>query len=135
MCSTHPIILFDGHCNLCSGVVRFIINRDPSVRFRFAAMQSEAGGKLLHEHGLDRSAMQTVYVIDGDGEVYGRSTAVLEIVRRLSGLWPVFYVLRIIPVGVRDICYGIVSRYRYRIFGRQEACMVPNENMRDRFLA
>jgi predicted DCC family thiol-disulfide oxidoreductase YuxK len=42
MSSNHPILLFDGVCNLCNGFVQFIIRRDPEARFRFASLQSEA---------------------------------------------------------------------------------------------
>jgi len=33
------LLLFDGVCNLCNRVVRFIIKRDRKKKFRFAAMQ------------------------------------------------------------------------------------------------
>jgi predicted DCC family thiol-disulfide oxidoreductase YuxK len=44
----HPVVLFDGVCNLCSSAVQFIIDRDPKATFRFASLQSEAGAALLH---------------------------------------------------------------------------------------
>jgi predicted DCC family thiol-disulfide oxidoreductase YuxK len=48
-----PIVLFDGVCNLCNGLVQFVIRRDPPpARVRFAALQSNAGQQLLREHGL-----------------------------------------------------------------------------------
>ena len=35
----HPILLFDGVCNLCNGAVQFIIERDEDGFFRFASLQ------------------------------------------------------------------------------------------------
>jgi predicted DCC family thiol-disulfide oxidoreductase YuxK len=32
------VILFDGVCNLCNGWVRFVVNRDAQLKFRFAAL-------------------------------------------------------------------------------------------------
>ena len=46
------IILFDGVCNLCSGSVRFIFNRDPHAHFRFASLQSDAGRRICASHGI-----------------------------------------------------------------------------------
>ena len=36
----HPIILFDGVCNLCNAAVGWIIRHDRRDRFRFASLQS-----------------------------------------------------------------------------------------------
>ncbi len=47
-----PVLLFDGACNLCEGVVNFVIRRDPRAHFRFAPLQSEVGQRLLREHAL-----------------------------------------------------------------------------------
>src|SRR5581483_4770457 len=46
------IVLFDGVCNFCSASVQFMIARDPKARLKFAALQSEAGKKLMKEHGM-----------------------------------------------------------------------------------
>ncbi|MCB0579743.1 MAG: DUF393 domain-containing protein, partial [Phaeodactylibacter sp.] len=45
----HPVLLFDGVCNLCNGAVRFIIGRDPEGVFRFASLQSDAAKELLEQ--------------------------------------------------------------------------------------
>ena len=35
-----PLILYDGVCGLCNRLNRFVLERDPAGRFRFAALQS-----------------------------------------------------------------------------------------------
>jgi len=131
--ATHRTIIFDGVCNLCAWSVRFIVRRDPKERFRFAAWQSDAGRRLLEEHGLDPGNVETVVLIK-DGVVSARSDAALEIARELRGPWKLLAVLRIVPRGLRDWVYSVVARHRYRWFGKQEACMVPTEELRGRFL-
>ena len=42
-----PTILFDGTCNLCNGCVHFLLRHDKQKRFRFAALQSDAGQQAL----------------------------------------------------------------------------------------
>ena len=45
--SDHPVILFDGVCNLCTGSVQFVIERDSRKQFRFASLQSPVAERLL----------------------------------------------------------------------------------------
>jgi predicted DCC family thiol-disulfide oxidoreductase YuxK len=130
----HAVILYDGVCVLCSGVVRFIIERDPTARFRFASVQSEVGRRLLAEHGLPLDRWDSFVLVDEDGAAYLRSAAFLRIVPRLSGPWRALAVGRLVPAVLRDGVYDLVARSRYRLFGRRESCMVPTPEIRARFL-
>jgi predicted DCC family thiol-disulfide oxidoreductase YuxK len=128
------IVLFDGVCNLCNGSVTFIIKRDPERRLRFAALQSDSGRALLGKVGLPRDALDTLVLVEG-GRAYTRSTAALRIARRLSGLWPLFYGLIVVPRPLRDLLYRAVARNRYRWFGKRDTCMLPTPDLQERFLA
>jgi len=128
------IILFDGVCNFCNGSVNFIIEHDPQKYFKFAPLQSEVGEKLLKEHGVDKIETDSVVLIE-DEKVYTHTTAALRIARRLSGYWSWFYGFIVVPSVIRDIFYKIFAKYRYQMFGKQDACMLPTPEMRERFLA
>lgn len=127
------VILFDGVCNMCNTSVNYVIDHDPAARFRFASLQSEAGTALARDHGIDASALSSMVLIE-DGRAYLRSTAVLRICRRLRGpaklLWP----LIIVPGPLRDLGYRLIGKNRYRLFGKREACRLPTEADRERFL-
>ncbi len=127
------IVLFDGECNLCNGSVQFIIRRDKRRRFRFAALQSEAGQEILRKYRLPHDKISTVVLIAGN-RVYTRSDAALGIARRLDGLWPLCYAGIAAPRFIRDQVYDFIARNRYRWFGKQEACMAPTPELRARFL-
>ena len=129
-----PVILFDGVCNLCNASVLFIIDRDPRGHFAFAPLQSDYAAAQLREHGRQGDGLTTVILIE-DGQVYDRSSAALRIARRLSGLWPLLSVFRIVPRPLRDLAYDWLARHRYRWFGRTEACRLPTPELRTRFLA
>ncbi len=128
------MILFDGVCNLCEGVVNFVIRRDPRAHFRFAPLQSEAGLRLLREHGLATGDRDTWVLIDG-AEHYQNSDAGLRVARELAGPWRALVVLYAIPRRLRDWLYGRIVANRYRWFGRKDACIVPTEEIRGRFLS
>jgi predicted DCC family thiol-disulfide oxidoreductase YuxK len=127
------IILFDGECNLCSYWVKFFIRRDKRAVFKFASIQSSAGGKLYAGAGFNPSNPQTFLLIAPDG-VYARSDAVIEIAARLGGAWRLARGLKIIPRGIRDWAYGVLARNRYKWFGKRDSCMVPTPNIKRRFL-
>jgi predicted DCC family thiol-disulfide oxidoreductase YuxK len=44
-----PIIIFDGHCGLCSNWAQFVMRHDPKKRFKLLAAQSPLG-QILYEH-------------------------------------------------------------------------------------
>jgi predicted DCC family thiol-disulfide oxidoreductase YuxK len=128
------IILFDGICNFCNGAVNFIIERDREGYFKFAPLQSEIGEKLLAENGVDKIDTDSVVLIE-DGRVYTYSTAALRVTRRLSGAWSWLYGFIVVPKFVRDFFYKMFAKYRYQMFGKQDACLLPTPEIRARFLA
>lgn len=133
MSANHPVILFDGVCNLCHGAVFFIIHRDRNARFRFAALQSDAGRRLLGV-AVASGDPDSIILLE-DGLRYDQSTAALRIARQLDGLWPVLYVFVLLPRPIRDAIYRWIARHRYHWFGRQDRCLVPTPEVKSRFLA
>jgi predicted DCC family thiol-disulfide oxidoreductase YuxK len=129
------IVLFDGVCNLCSGAVQFIVERDPRARFKFASIQSDSGKELMREHGIAiPSGDPTSIVLVEDGRAFQKSSAAVRIARGLRFPWSLLAASWIVPRFVRDWVYGIVARNRYRWFGKKEVCMVPTPELRARFL-
>lgn len=128
-----PILLFDGVCNLCNGAVQWVIARDPSARFRFASLQSEAGRALLAKHGLPEGALDTVVLVDGDAH-FTKSDAALAVARRLGGAWSLLAVFSLVPRPLRDAVYDWVARNRYARWGKRAECWVPTAELRARFL-
>ena len=127
------IILFDGVCNFCNGAVNFVINRDRDSYFKFAALQSSVGEELRDKYGIDKVETDSVVLIENN-EAYIHSSAALRIVRKLPGLWPTLYGFIIVPKSIRDWAYKLFAKHRYRLFGRQEQCMIPTPKIRARFL-
>jgi len=127
------IIFFDGVCNLCNGAVQFIIKRDTKKTFQFASLQSAFAHDQLKEHQIDVTALQSIVLKSGN-TIYTKSTAALRIAKQLSGGWPLLYSFMIIPAFIRDWVYDGIAKNRYRWFGKQDVCMVPTPDLKDRFL-
>nr|WP_199080472.1 DCC1-like thiol-disulfide oxidoreductase family protein [Pedobacter sp. ASV19] len=127
------IIFFDGVCNLCNASVQFVIKRDVKDYFRFSALQNEYAQEHLKEFKISPLNSNTILLLE-KGKLYTRSTAALRIARRLSGLWPLCYGLIIIPAFIRDAFYKMISKYRYRIWGKSQTCMIPSPELKAKFL-
>jgi predicted DCC family thiol-disulfide oxidoreductase YuxK len=128
-----PILLFDGHCNLCNAWVNFIVKRDSSSTIRFASLQSPAGRRMLEEHKIDSNYIDSLVLFEED-KVSVSSTAALRILSYLDGWERHMIFLSVVPRPLRDIVYRFVAKNRYRWFGRREQCMVPTVKLSKRFL-
>jgi predicted DCC family thiol-disulfide oxidoreductase YuxK len=126
------VILFDGVCVFCSRWVRFVVERDPSARFRFTPIQSAYGTRLAQALGIDADDPDTNAVIHG-GAAYFRSDAALTVLSQLSG-WSWTRLLFAVPRPLRDAVYSLVAKNRYRIFGKYDACIVPDASLRARVI-
>jgi len=128
------ILLFDGACVLCNGYVDWLLKRDKKDQFRFTAQQSESGQKLVKEHQMPTD-LSTVSLLTPDGKVYTYSDVALEIMRILGGVYILAYAFKWVPRFLRDGIYKWIANNRYRWFGkREDACMLPDKDIRYKFL-
>lgn len=109
------IILYDGSCNLCKGVVGFIRKRDKTKKFMFVSLQSEIGKTLINEAGLPSDYLKSV-VYRRYGKYLLKSTAVLYIFKDMGSIWKFFFAFKIIPPFIRDFIYKIIVKIRYKFF-------------------
>ncbi|QWG23648.1 thiol-disulfide oxidoreductase DCC family protein [Bradyrhizobium sediminis] len=126
------VILYDGVCVFCSRWVRFVAARDVERRFRFTAIQSPYGMRLAQAFGIHLQDPDTNAVVHG-GEAFFKSDAALTVLSNLPG-WGWVRALRVVPKPLRDAVYNLVARNRYRIFGKYEACFIPDAELRARVM-
>lgn len=134
MNSNKKIILFDGVCNLCNSSVQFAIKRDENDIFRYAAIQSETGKKLLDERNIDTNEIDSIILIEPNIAYYTKSTAALEIGKNLKGLGTISSILLWLPESFRNIVYDFIAANRYKWYGKKEACMIPTEELKSKFI-
>jgi predicted DCC family thiol-disulfide oxidoreductase YuxK len=127
------LILFDGVCNLCNAAVQFVITHDPKSKFSFCSLQSAQGKAILEQHGLAESYLDSFVYIAHD-KVYVRSAAALHVAREMGGFWSLLYGFMIVPTFIRDWFYDLVAKYRYKLFGRRDSCVIPTPELKSRFL-
>ncbi len=131
--TTRPVLYFDGVCNLCSGMVKFVIRNDKKEQFLFAPLQSPAGTEAL-QHAPDANEKTGSFILYSNGRYYTRSSAALHTFRLLGGIWQLLYAAIVVPQFIRDGVYMFISRNRYKWFGKSESCMVPTKELMARFV-
>lgn len=117
------IVFFDGHCNLCNGVVDFLIQRDSQRQLFYASLQGKTAAQLLTIE--DRTKLESLIFISG-GKTFRKSEAALEIAKKLPLPWKILSYFSWIPRWLRNSLYTVIAKNRYRFWGRQETCRIPS---------
>lgn len=113
-------------------MTNFIIRQDKKKVFRFAALQSNFGQKILKENNLPADIFESFILLD-KGRLYKKSIAGLRVFNKLPWYWKWTQLCWIFPRFLRDWVYGIIAKNRYKWFGKREECMIPTPELRERF--
>lgn len=120
-------IIFDGVCHLCNRSVQIISKYDKESRLQFLSSQSDEGIHLIKKQGISNAIHSVVFI--NNGVVYYKSDAVIQIAKFLSG-WPrLFQYGIVVPGFVRNFIYDLIAKHRYRIFGKRDQCILPQDKI------
>ncbi|MBL7887038.1 MAG: DUF393 domain-containing protein [Flavobacterium sp.] len=128
------IILFDGVCNLCNSSVQYVIQRDKKDEFRFVALQSDLGQKIIKHIGIASKNIDSIVLYLPGIAYYYKSSAVIEIAKSLQGFFNYGMLFRLLPNALRDVVYDYIARNRYKWYGKKESCMIPTPELKAKFL-
>ena len=127
----HPIVLYDGICNLCNRSIQFILRHEADNELRFVSQQSDLAQRLMAGHKLQQI---NSIIFWESGRFLTKSDAAIAIMRHLRPPYRWLSLVALIPKRIRDRAYELVAKLRYRIFGKSDHCQVPSEATRSRFL-
>jgi predicted DCC family thiol-disulfide oxidoreductase YuxK len=96
-------------------------------------LQSDAAKRTLTAHGLVNASLETVIYLRGNRYFYA-STAVLEILHDIGGVWKIVFLFRLIPRFIRDYVYRFIASRRFEFFGKKSSCMLSIPENEKRFL-
>lgn len=126
------IVFFDGYCSLCNALVDWLIRIDKTNQLKFASLQGETAANLLGQQQGVIDVDTVVYMRDGIRSE--QSTAVINILMDVGGIWGLVRIFWIVPKFIRDIAYRVVAKNRYRFIKKRETCRMPTQNERGRLL-
>lgn len=127
----HPIVFFDGVCNLCNGFIDWLFRHDAQGHIFVAPLQGSTAKKLLPHSTINKLGSVVFYL---DGQTYERSDAIIKILGLLPTPWRWLAIARIFPLSLRDALYNWVAQNRYGWFGKRESCRLPTPTEKMRFL-
>lgn len=132
------VLLYDGVCGFCNGVVQFVLKHDKKGALCFAPLQSGLAREILSRFPQFKSVDTVVLYEPAAAEIperaFIRTEAALRLAGYLGGWWRLLAAFRVVPRPVRDFLYDLFARYRYRWFGKHETCVIPPREVRSRFL-
>ncbi len=128
------LIVFDGVCKLCNNLVLKIIKYDKKNSFLFTSLQSKKGKEIINELGIDISKIDSIIVYVPKEAYYTKSSAALKVIKDLSGFWKLLQIASLLPTFIADFLYDYIARKRYKWFGKEEQCMIPSQELKDKFL-
>lgn len=123
------IVLIDGDCALCVGLVEWLAARIPADKLTpqtiaFVPGESDWGQELLskaHVTGFDSVVVLT------QGQVFQEGDAVLALAAVLPRRWrAVAAVGRVVPRPLRNAVYRWIAKNRISWFGRKEVCAIDS---------
>ena len=131
--SKETLLFFDAECILCNSSVSFILKHEKNNKIKFCSLQSEVGKHIINELFKNKTIPNSLLLLCNN-KVYSKSSAVLHLCKFLKGLFPVLFCLIIIPAFLRNFIYDWIAKNRYKWFGKQNNCILPDETNRQRFI-
>ncbi|RZU41410.1 thiol-disulfide oxidoreductase DCC family protein [Edaphobacter modestus] len=134
-----PVLLYDGHCGMCNGLVQFCAKRDFERRMRYVPLQSELGRELLTRYGETPESLESIAIfpeaLTRQEQFFHHSDAVAWALRQLRAPWNwVGRMVRWTPRFLREAVYAGIGRIRYAVFGRYPVCPIPGPEIRAQFV-
>lgn len=128
------IILFDGVCNLCDASIQFIIKHDKKDIFRFVAIQSELGQRIIKHIGINTTETDSIILYLPGVAYYYKAEAALKIAKDLNGIYSFLSLFNVFPNSISNMVYDYIAKNRYKWYGKKEQCMIPTPELKSKFL-
>jgi predicted DCC family thiol-disulfide oxidoreductase YuxK len=132
------LVLYDGVCGLCNRLNNFVLPRDNRGVFDFASLQSVVGRSALQRFGKNADDLNTFYLVTNyrteSPVLLSKVSAALFVMRKLGAPWRCLGLFGVFPSALLDRVYDLTARYRYRLFGRYESCLMPSAEYKKRFI-
>jgi predicted DCC family thiol-disulfide oxidoreductase YuxK len=136
--ANRDLVLYDGVCGLCNRFIKVVLDGDKAGRFCFASLQSELARGILRKAGRDAVALNTIYLVKNyrseNPVLLTKARAAMAIMKCLNSPVRLIAAFGFMPTAVLDFGYDTVAANRYRVFGKLDACPLPNPDHVSRFL-
>ncbi len=126
---SQQFVLYDGVCNFCEAIIRFVKKQDKKNNFVFLPIQSREARKVLRNANEIFINLKTIYLVD-TLNCYKKSRAIFNIFMMLPYPWKFISWFRFLPLFFTDFIYNQVARHRYKILGQSKEIYFPDQNLK-----
>ena len=115
------VVIFDGHCRMCTAQVRKLVWWDCQHRLAFLSLHDPEVARRYPDLTHD-ALMKEIYIVDHQGTRHRGAGAIRYLSRRLRRLWwlaPLLHIPGSLPLW--QWFYRQIAKRRYR-FGRTDVC-------------
>lgn len=127
------LIFYDGTCGLCDRAVQNLLKMDGAGKLHFVMLQEPTAKAFLSSKNIDVEAMES-FVYSRKGQLFQKSNAALEVFKDVSFWGKLTYPLMLIPKFIRDGIYNYIAKNRYKWFGQEPSCYLPQPEWSNRFI-
>ena len=124
------IVVFDGYCVMCSKYVLWLMQRNKIKNIYFTHFES----RFIKDNYPYLKLGNTVFVINENEEILVRSKAIKHCINQTDLNFISKFLFNLIPSFILDIFYMVISKIRYKIFGKKQTCGYPKQLIIDRIL-
>ncbi len=123
--NTKPVILYDGVCNLCGELVRFLLKIDKSNKFKFLPLQ-ELSEKEKIKLKIYEENYTTLFLVS-KGKIFTKCSALISIFEELEPPWKWLKFIKIFPLALCNKVYDAIAKVRYKVFGKKSCVANLND--------
>ena len=124
------VIVFDGFCVLCNNYVSWVANRNPNKNIFFTNFDS----KYIKNNFPQLKLGDTIFIIREDKKILKRSEAIKFCFKFIRLNYFLKTLIKISPNFLLDIFYRIIAANRYKLFGKNKICSVPEDIIKENIL-
>jgi predicted DCC family thiol-disulfide oxidoreductase YuxK len=120
-----PILIYDGHCNMCIGFVKSVetYHQYQPKDYLVDMIPYQNADDLIKTYHLDPEELQQAFhFITPEGEVYKAGQAI----DKLAEVYPLLKIgSGFFTTQLGENFYQFIAKNRYSVFGCQDECYVP----------
>ena len=117
-----PRLIYDGVCNLCTSVVRFLNAIDNQHAIEYVPYQ-KLDPDERRVYGLSILDLEgRMYMVGVDGSMLKGAAAITAICKLFA---PIIRLCELFNTPFAQELYDFIARRRYKLFGCRDSCYVP----------
>jgi predicted DCC family thiol-disulfide oxidoreductase YuxK len=131
------LVLFDGVCAVCDGLVQWLLVHDTAGRLHYAPLQGPTAAAVRARHPEWPAQLDSIVLVrrvEGAERLSWHTAALIELAGELPPPWRAARHLWWVPGPLRDVAYRSFAATRYALFGTLDQCRLPTEVEQARFL-